>query len=103
MTAAVRFESVSKRFPGVQAMNGVTLEIAAGSCHALCGENGAGKSTLGKVLAGIHVPDEGRVVVHGQDTSCVLGEKPVSWAKVAVTVLVALAVLVLIILLFRGS
>ena len=66
MTAAVRFESVSKRFPGVQALNGVTLEIAAGTCHALCGENGAGKSTLGKVLAGILVPDEGRVLVHGQ-------------------------------------
>lgn len=44
-----------------------------------------------------------RVVVHGQDASCVLGEKPVSWAKVAATVLVALAVLVVIILLFRGS
>ena len=66
MTAAVRFESISKRFPGVQALSGVTLEIAAGSCHALCGENGAGKSTLGKVLAGIHVPDEGRVLLHGQ-------------------------------------
>ena len=66
MTAAVRFESVSKRFPGVQALSGVTLDIAAGSCHALCGENGAGKSTLGKVLAGIHVPDEGRVLLHGQ-------------------------------------
>lgn len=66
MPAAVRFESISKRFPGVQALSGVTLEIAAGSCHALCGENGAGKSTLGKVLAGIHVPDEGRVLLHGQ-------------------------------------
>jgi hypothetical protein len=44
-----------------------------------------------------------RVVVHGQDTRCVLGEKPISWAKVAVTVLVALAVLVLVALMFRGS
>ena len=66
MPAAARFESISKRFPGVRALDSVTLEIAAGSCHALCGENGAGKSTLGKVLAGIHVPDEGRVLLHGQ-------------------------------------
>lgn len=44
-----------------------------------------------------------RVVVHGQDASCVLGEKPISWAKVAVTVLVALAVLALIALLIQGS
>jgi hypothetical protein len=44
-----------------------------------------------------------RVVVHGQDPSCVLGEKPVSWAKVAVTVLVALAVIAMIILLIQAS
>jgi len=62
---AVRFENVTKRFPGALALGDVTLEVAAGTCHALCGENGAGKSTLGKMLAGIHAPDEGRVVVHG--------------------------------------
>ena len=39
--------------------------IAAGSCHALCGENGAGKSTLGKILAGIHAPDDGGRVLFG--------------------------------------
>ncbi len=64
---AVRFEGVSKRFPGVQALRDVTLEIAAGSCHALCGENGAGKSTLGRVLAGIHEPDGGRLFVEGRE------------------------------------
>ncbi|HET7462526.1 MAG TPA: sugar ABC transporter ATP-binding protein [Longimicrobium sp.] len=63
---AVRFENVSKRFPGVLALADVTLEVAAGSCHALCGENGAGKSTLGKLLAGIYSPDEGRVVIDGR-------------------------------------
>jgi ABC-type sugar transport system ATPase subunit len=62
---AVRFERISKRFVGVQALNDVSLEVAEGSCHALCGENGAGKSTLGKILAGIHVPDSGRLFVHG--------------------------------------
>ena len=59
MEPAVRFEEVRKRFPGSVALDGVTLDVAAGSCHALCGENGAGKSTLGKILAGIHAPDGG--------------------------------------------
>jgi len=64
---AVRFDNVSKRFPGVQALSDVSLEIAAGSCHALCGENGAGKSTLGKILAGLQSPDSGRLFVHGNE------------------------------------
>ena len=65
-TAAVRFEGVTKRFPGVVALEDVTFEIAAGSCHALCGENGAGKSTLGKTLAGIHAADSGQVLLDGR-------------------------------------
>jgi ABC-type sugar transport system ATPase subunit len=65
--SAVRFEGVTKFFPGVQALHDVTLEVAAGSCHALCGENGAGKSTLGKILAGIYSPDGGRLFVHGRE------------------------------------
>lgn len=64
--AAVRFEGITKAFPGVLALNDVTIDIAAGSCHALCGENGAGKSTLGKILAGIHRADAGRVLIDGQ-------------------------------------
>jgi ABC-type sugar transport system ATPase subunit len=64
---AVRFDQISKRFVGVQALDGVTLDVAEGSCHALCGENGAGKSTLGKILAGIHVPDSGRMLVHDRE------------------------------------
>jgi ABC-type sugar transport system ATPase subunit len=62
---AVRFEGIEKRFPGVLALSDVSLDVAAGSCHALCGENGAGKSTLGKILAGIHVPDAGGLYLHG--------------------------------------
>ena len=65
--SAVRYEGVTKFFPGVQALNDVTLEVAAGSCHALCGENGAGKSTLGKILAGIYSPDAGRLFIHGRE------------------------------------
>lgn len=63
---AVRFEGITKTFPGVVALSDVTLDIATGTCHALCGENGAGKSTLGKILAGIYRPDEGRLFVHGR-------------------------------------
>ena len=65
--AAVRFEGVSKRFPGAQALTDVSFEIAAGACHALCGENGAGKSTLGKIIAGIHQPDGGRLLINGSE------------------------------------
>ena len=61
---AVRFQAVSKRFPGVVALEDVSFDVAAGSCHAICGENGAGKSTLGKTLAGIHSLDAGRILLH---------------------------------------
>ncbi|MBE7466170.1 MAG: sugar ABC transporter ATP-binding protein [Planctomycetes bacterium] len=67
MTApAVRFNHVTKRFPGVLALDDVSLQIEAGRVHALCGENGAGKSTLGKLLAGIHVPDGGSIELDGR-------------------------------------
>jgi ABC-type sugar transport system ATPase subunit len=68
-TPAVRFDRISKRFPGARALDAVTFEIAAGSCHALCGENGAGKSTLGKILAGIHSPDAGQLLLFGTPVS----------------------------------
>src|SRR5258707_977867 len=64
---AVKLEHISKRFPGVRALHDVSLEIAAGSCHALCGENGAGKSTLGKLVAGLYAPDSGKLVVSGRE------------------------------------
>ena len=64
--AAVRFNGITKRFPGNRALSGVSFEIAPGSCHAVCGENGAGKSTLGKILAGITAPDEGTVSLDGR-------------------------------------
>jgi ABC-type sugar transport system ATPase subunit len=62
---AVRFCSISKRFPGTVALQNVSFDVTAGSCHALMGENGAGKSTLGKILAGIHKPDEGHFEIDG--------------------------------------
>jgi len=57
---------ISKRFPGVVALDRVSLEVGAGEVVALCGENGAGKSTLMKILGGIYQPDEGEILVAGQ-------------------------------------
>ena len=62
---AVRLSHIVKRFPGVVALDDVTVEIAGGSCHALCGENGAGKSTLGKIVAGVYAPDAGVLEIAG--------------------------------------
>ena len=60
---------ISKRFPGVQALDNVSVEFHAGNCHALMGENGAGKSTLGKILAGLYRPDAGEIRFDGRPVS----------------------------------
>jgi ABC-type sugar transport system ATPase subunit len=65
---AVRLSHIVKRFPGVVALDDVSVEVAAGSCHALCGENGAGKSTLGRIVAGVYAPDAGQVEIFGRPT-----------------------------------
>ncbi|MCD7036700.1 galactose/methyl galactoside ABC transporter ATP-binding protein MglA [Metabacillus sp. GX 13764] len=60
---------LTKRFPGVIALQDVTLKVKAGSVHALMGENGAGKSTLMKCLFGIYSMDEGKVLLEGQEVA----------------------------------
>jgi ribose transport system ATP-binding protein len=65
-TPAVRFENITRRFPGVVALDRVSFEVESGEVHAICGENGAGKSTLGRILAGIHTPDAGQVCLDGR-------------------------------------
>ncbi len=62
----IDIRNISKAFGGVQALAGVSLDIAPGEVHALCGENGAGKSTLIKILAGSVTPDSGEVLIGGQ-------------------------------------
>jgi ABC-type sugar transport system ATPase subunit len=61
----IEIRSVSKRFPGVTALDDVSLEIQAGELHSICGENGAGKSTLMKILSGVLTEYEGSIVVRG--------------------------------------
>ncbi|MDF0600204.1 sugar ABC transporter ATP-binding protein [Psychromarinibacter sp. C21-152] len=62
-TPALRLDGIVKTFPGVRALDGVSLELLPGEVHALMGENGAGKSTLMKVLGGIHQPDAGTIYI----------------------------------------
>ncbi len=60
---------VSKRFGATQALSKIDVEFQAGKVHALIGENGAGKSTLGKIVLGVHQPDQGQVLVDAKPVS----------------------------------
>jgi inositol transport system ATP-binding protein len=62
----LRMQKISKRFPGVHALDNVELNVKKGTVHALMGENGAGKSTLMKCLIGIYAPDEGTIEYNGE-------------------------------------
>jgi ribose transport system ATP-binding protein len=59
---------ITKRFPGVTALDGVSLHLDPGEVLALMGENGAGKSTLMKILGGAYQPDEGEILIDGKRT-----------------------------------
>ena len=61
----LEMKNITKTFPSVRALDGVTLKVRAGSVHALMGENGAGKSTLMKCLFGIYNADEGEILLDG--------------------------------------
>ncbi|NEW09468.1 sugar ABC transporter ATP-binding protein [Paenibacillus sp. SYP-B3998] len=65
----LEMNQISKEFPGVKALDNVTLKVRPGSVHALMGENGAGKSTLMKCLFGIYKPDGGEIKLNGVTAS----------------------------------
>ena len=62
----LRMRGIDKSFPGVHALQDVSLTLQRGEVLALVGENGAGKSTLIKVLGGAHLPDDGEILLDGQ-------------------------------------
>lgn len=66
MTPAVEFRNITKRFPGVLALDDVSWRLMPGEIHALLGENGAGKSTLLRILAADYRPDAGGLVLDGR-------------------------------------
>jgi len=65
----LEMKEITKTFPGVKALDGVTLKVASRSIHSICGENGAGKSTLMKVLSGVypHGSYEGKIFFEGKE------------------------------------
>ena len=63
----LKMENISKSFPGVRALDKVSLSVKRGSVHALMGENGAGKSTLMKCLFGVYSKDDGKIFLEGKE------------------------------------
>src|SRR5205823_14353876 len=66
---ALRVDSVSKRFKGLHALAGVSIDVGAGEIHGIIGPNGSGKTTLFNVISGIYRPNSGRVFVWGRDVT----------------------------------
>lgn len=68
-SALLEMKNICKNFPGVRALDNVSLKVKAGTVHALMGENGAGKSTLMKCLFGIYAKDSGQIFLDGKEVS----------------------------------
>ncbi|WP_366927926.1 sugar ABC transporter ATP-binding protein [Clostridium sp.] len=67
MDKILELEDITKVFPGVKALDGVSFNLIRGEIHALVGENGAGKSTLMKILSGIYKPTNGKIIFNGKE------------------------------------
>ena len=63
----LRIEGVSKHFSGIAAVDRLSLDVAAGEFFALLGPSGCGKTTLLRMLAGFEIPDQGRILLDGED------------------------------------
>ncbi len=79
MTKLLELRAVNKWFQGVHALHDINFHLNAGEVVAIVGDNGAGKSTLIKVLAGLHRPDSGRMLIEGQPVN--LGRYSVARAR----------------------
>jgi ABC-type sugar transport system ATPase subunit len=66
MAAILSVQHITKKYPGVLALNDISMDFHTGEVHAIMGENGAGKSTLIKVIAGAEVPNGGAIIVNGR-------------------------------------
>ncbi|ADY12387.1 ABC transporter ATP-binding protein [Sphaerochaeta globosa] len=64
---SLKMEHITKRFPGVLASDDITMTVGEGEVLALVGENGAGKTTLMNILMGLYQPDEGRILINGEE------------------------------------
>ncbi|MCZ9167874.1 sugar ABC transporter ATP-binding protein [Escherichia albertii] len=80
----LQMKHITKRFPGVLALNDVQFTLRRGEVHALLGENGAGKSTLMKILSGVYQPDEGEIIFEGKPVSF---SDPLSAQSVGITII----------------
>ena len=69
MQPVLNMRGITKRFPGVLALDHVDFDLRKGEIHALVGENGAGKSTLMKVLGGVYRPEEGEIEIGGRQVT----------------------------------
>ena len=84
ITPLIQVKNCTMEFPGVKALDNVSIDIKRGTVHALCGENGAGKSTLMKILSGVYSKDEGEILIDGNLVS--IGS-PVDAQKLGISII----------------